>query len=324
MKTIRADIKSRAFRPVYLIYGEEAYLRQSLKRSLRAAVAGEDDMNYLYLEGKDADPLRIIEAAETMPFFADKRLIVVENSGFFKKDAGKLPDFLDTMPDTTCLVFVEEAIDKRNRLYKKVQALGHVAECTRQTTAELTRWVGRGLAQAGKKVTAATVNAFLARTGEDMETIRQELEKLIAYTGDREVVTTEDVEAITTQQVNGRIFEMIDAIATRDRKRALELYYDLLVLKEPPMRIMALVARQFRGILQVKEMKEQGLGKQAIVEKTGFRPFVADRYIRQASRFRYEELEKHAATCVEMDEAVKKGNMTDTLAAEMLILGFTE
>ncbi|MCD8011122.1 MAG: DNA polymerase III subunit delta, partial [Lachnospiraceae bacterium] len=189
MKTINADIKSGNLRRVYLIYGEEAYLRQSLKHRLREAVVGEDTMNYTYMEGKDADAAAIIEMAQTMPFFAPRRLILVENSGFFKQSSEELAAYLPEMPETACLVFVEEAVDRRNKLYKRVASLGYAAECKRQTPAELKRWIARGLAQAGKKATEATVDEFLTRTGDDMENIRQELEKLIGYVGDLQLVS---------------------------------------------------------------------------------------------------------------------------------------
>ena len=323
MKTVQEDIRNRTFRRVYLIYGEEAYLRQNLKNQLRKAVAGEDEMNVLCLEGKEADPTVIIDTAETLPFFADRRLIIAEDTGFFRRDSSELADYLERIPETACLVFVEESVDKRNKLYKKVQKVGYAAECTRQSPAELARWAARGLAREGKKISASTMNAFLARTGDDMENIRQELEKLISYTGDRDVVTLADVETITTQQVSDRVFDMIEAIALRDQKKALDLYADLLVLKEPPMKIMVLIARQFHAILQVKEMRDAGLGKQQITERGGWRPFLTDRYMRQASRFGREELERFVELCVEMDEAVKRGDLRDGMAAEMLIVSLT-
>ena len=324
MKTIQEDIKNRSFRPVYLIYGEEAYLRQTLKKQLREALAGEDTMNYLYLEGKEADPVQIIDTAETLPFFAEKRLILLEDTGFFKKDSTQIADYLPRMPETTCLVFVEEAIDKRNKLYKQIQKLGYAAECARQSPESLKRWAARGLAQAGKKITGRAMEIFLSRTGEDMENIRQELDKLISYVGERSEIVPEDVEVITTNQITGRIFEMIDAIAVRDQRKAMELYYDLLMLKEPPMKIMVLIARQFHALLQVKEMEGKGLRRQEIASRGKWRPFIAERYMRQASHFRREELERFIQLSVDLDESVKQGNLRDGLAAEMLIVAFTE
>lgn len=121
------------------------------------------------------------------------------------------------IPDTTCIVFVEDAVDKRNRLFKKVKELGHAAEMKRQDSAQLARWAGTILAQNGRKITGSTMNLFLERTGDDMENIRMELEKLISYTMGSDVVTTEDVEAVTTVQVTNKIFDMVNAIVTRRR-----------------------------------------------------------------------------------------------------------
>ena len=124
MQTINEDIKNGTFKPVYLLYGEEAFLKQSYKKKLRAAISGDDTMNYNYFEGKGLDVNELISLADTMPFFSERRLILIEDSGFFKTSSEALAEYLPTMPDTTCIVFVEEAVDKRNKLYKKGQGSG--------------------------------------------------------------------------------------------------------------------------------------------------------------------------------------------------------
>ncbi len=324
MRKISSDIKAGTFAPVYLLYGEEAYLRRTGKNRLRRAMVGDDTMNYTYYEGKDFDLPELIGMAETLPFFAERRLIVVEDSGLFKREAGELADYLERMPETTHLVFSEGEVDKRNKLYKKVVKLGHAAECKRQGAAELKRWSARGLAQFGKKIQESTLELFLAKTGDDMENIHRELEKLVGYVGEREVVTQEDVEAITTTQLSNRVFDMINAIAAGDRRKAMALYADLLVLREPPMRILFLLARQFHGLLQVKELREQGAGRDAIASACHLQPFVVTRYMSQAARFSREQLEENMREAVELEDAVKKGNMKDSLAVELLLVRFSE
>ncbi len=324
MRRISSDIKAGTFAPVYLLYGEESYLRRTGKNRLRRVMVGEDTMNYTYYEGKDFDLPELIGMAETLPFFAERRLIVVENSGLFKREAGELADYLDRMPETTHLVFSEEEVDKRNKLYKKVVKLGHAAECKRQGAAELKRWAARGLAQFGKKIQESTLELFLTKTGDDMENIHRELEKLVGYVGEQEVVTREDVEAITTTQLSNRVFDMINAIATGDRRKAMALYADLLALREPPMRILFLLARQFHGLLQVKELRERGAGRDAIASACRLQPFVVTRYMNQASRFSREQLEENMREAVDLEDAVKKGNMKDSLAVELLLVRFSE
>ncbi|MBQ4562884.1 MAG: DNA polymerase III subunit delta, partial [Lachnospiraceae bacterium] len=107
MQQLNQDIKERNFRPVYCLFGEEEYLKRNYKNRLIRAIAGDDTMNINRFVEKEADVLAVIDAAETMPFFADYRLIVIENSGLFKREADHLVEYLDRMPDTTIMIFVE-------------------------------------------------------------------------------------------------------------------------------------------------------------------------------------------------------------------------
>ena len=260
MKTISQDIKSGEFKKIYLLFGEEAFLKRSYKNQLKAALVGDDAMNYHYFEGRGLDLGEIISLADTMPFFGERRLIQIEESGLFKgSGADELVEYLPRMPDTTCMMFVESEVDKRSRFYKAVKAAGYAAEMVRQDERQLSAWAGGILAKAGRKITQRTMDLFLSRTGDDMENIRMELEKLISYTEGRQVVTDRDVEEICTEQVTGRIFDMVAAIAGRRTRQAMDLYEDLLTLREPPMRILFLIARQFNQILQVKELMAGGL-----------------------------------------------------------------
>ena len=119
MKNLNEDIKTGHFQRVYLLYGEEAYLKKQYKTRLTKAIIPEGDtMNYSYYEGKNSSVPEIIDLAETMPFFADHRLIVVENSGFFKTASPELADYIKTMPETVIFLFVETEVDKRGKLYK--------------------------------------------------------------------------------------------------------------------------------------------------------------------------------------------------------------
>ena len=320
METLNQDIKSGDFKRFYLLFGEEEFLKQSYKKRLRQAVAGDDTMNYNYFEGKGLDVQELISLANTMPFFSDRRLILVEDSGCFKAASDELMEALPDSPDTTCMVFVESAVDKRNRLYKKVKELGSAVELKRQSASQLAVWAGRILAQNGRKITSSDMNLFLERTGDDMETIRTELEKLISYTMGQEIVAREDIEAVTTVQVTNKIFDMVAAIVAGKTKIAMDRYEDLLTLKEPPMRILFLIARQFNQILLVKEMMASGNDKSAIASKLKIPPFAAAKLMPQARNFTKEQLAGCVEACVEAEEAVKTGRLGDRLAVELLIM----
>ena len=121
MQTLNADLKSGEFKRVYLLFGDEGFLKKSYKNRLKDKITGSDTMNYNYYEGKGLDVNEIIGLAETMPFFAEKRLILIEDSGFFKSASEELASYLPSMPETTCLLFVESEVDKRSKLYKAVK-----------------------------------------------------------------------------------------------------------------------------------------------------------------------------------------------------------
>ncbi len=321
MKTLAQNIKTKEFKSIYLLYGEEAFLKKSYKNQLRQAIVGDDTMNYHYFEGKGIDLKEIISLADTMPFFGEQRLIVIEDSGLFKSGGTEnLVEYLPQMPKTTCMVFVESELDKRNRLYKKVKDLGYATEMTRQNAKQLAAWAGGILAKEGKKITAHTMELFLSKTGDDMENIRMELEKLISYTWGRDIITEQDVEEICTVRVTNKIFDMVSAIVSSRTKEALDLYEDLLTLKEPPMRILFLIARQFNQILQVKELMDQKTEKGVIASKLKLQPFVVGKIMPQAKSFTREQILSYVNLCVEAEEAVKTGHLNERLAVEFLIV----
>ena len=324
MKMLAEDIKNGSFKSSYLLYGEEAYLRTQYKNRLKNTLADPSDtMNFSRFEGKGINPAEIISLAETLPFFAERRLILIEDSGFFKNKCDELADYLPNMPDTTCLLFVETEVDKRNRLYKAVQKYGRVTEFQLQDERTLMKWILGTLKKENKKITESTLQLFLERTGSDMENIHMELEKLLSYTIGREVITSEDVEKICTMQTTGQIFEMIRAIAEKKQRLALDLYYDLLALKEPPMRILFLIARQFNQLLLVKSLTAKGMDRASVASKAQVAPFIAGRLMTQARSFTMQQLRNAVQDCVDAEEAVKTGRMTDVLSVEILIVKYS-
>ena len=320
MKVLSQDMKEGTYKPVYLIFGEEAFLKKSYKNQMKQAMVGDDTMNFHQFEGKGVDLKEVISLADTMPFFGDRRLILLEDTGLFKSSGAEvLVDYLPSMPETTHLLFAESEVDKRNRLYKKVKSLGYAAQMDRQDARQLSAWAGGILAREGKKITARTMELFLGKTGDDMENIRMELEKLISYTLGREVITDEDVEEICTNRVTNKIFDMVAAIAGRKTRLAMDLYEDLLTLKEPPMRILFLIARQFNQILQVKELMSQGMDRGSIASKLKMQPFVVGKVMPWARTFSKEQILSYVNLCVDAEEAVKTGRLGERLAVELLI-----
>lgn len=321
MQKLNEEIKSGQLKQVYILYGEEDYLRNQYKDKLGKALLGDGDpMNFHYFEGKSIQTGEIIDLAETMPFFSDRRVIVLENSGLFSHGGEQLAEYLSAPAQSAYFVFAEPTVDKRSKLYKAATAKGRAIEFKAQDEAVLKRWILGFLKKENKNITEADLNLFLEKTGSDMSNIRTELEKLLCFCIDKDVVTARDIEAVCTKQLSSQIFDMINAVAEKRQKKAMELYYDLLALKEPPMRILFLIARQFNLLLQVKELKNKGYGADTIGGRVGLAGFIAKKYVVQAAKFKEAELRRALEDCVETEEAVKTGRMNDVMSVELLIV----
>lgn len=324
MKTIDNDIKMGQLKNVYLLYGTEDYLKRQYRDKLKHALVEPDDtMNFSAYEGKDINPKELIDLSETLPFFKEKRMILVENSGFFKNSCDDLAEYMSQVPESTCFVFVEEEVDKRSKLFKVASRAGSAVEFETPKEDMLIRWILGRIQREGKKITQSVMQLFLSKTGSDMENIDKELEKLICYTLDKTEISAADVEAICTGQTENKIFEMIDAISARNQKKALDLYYDLLALKEAPMRILFLIARQFQNLLLIKSMSAKGYPAVSIAKTAGMPSFAVQKNLRQAGAFKINQLKEAIEDCGQAEEDVKTGRMADQLAVELLIVKYS-
>ena len=325
MQTLNQDIKDKTFKRVYLLFGDEPFLVNSYKKRLREAITGDDTMNYNYFEGKGPDVKEIISLADTMPFFAERRLVLIDGSGFFKSSAPEeLVNYIPEIPESTCMVFVESEVDKRNKLYKKVKDNGYAAELKKQDADQLMRWAAGILSKDGKKITRQVMEYFMERTGDDMENIRMELEKLICYTMGREVITKEDVEAVGTVHVTNRIFEMVTAIVAGNTRKAMDLYEDLLTLKEPPMRILFLIARQYDLLLKTKMCLAENKNYADTASVLGVPSWSVKKYAEQCRNYSEQELKKIMEACQDTDYKLKTSQASDVVAVEVLLITLSQ
>lgn len=324
MKSLNEDLKTGNFKQVYLLFGEENYLKKQYKdRLTKALISDGDTMNYAYYEGKGIDVKEIIDLSETMPFFSERRLIVIENSGFFKNATTELAEYMKEIPETTYFIFVETELDKRGKMFKAVKDKGRIVELARQDEKTLVRWIYGNVKKEGKQIAESTIYYLVSKCGTDMENLQKEMEKLFCYTLNNDVINMEDIDAICTTQITNEIFDMVNAVAEKKQKRALDRYYNLLALKEPAMRILYLLSRQFRLLMEVKEMAGEGYDKKTIASKAGLHPYAVGKYIEQSRSFSQEELRKILEESVDIEERVKTGRLGDVLAVELFIVKYS-
>lgn len=325
MKTIDLNIKEKNFSPAYLLYGEEVYLKRQYRDKLVKAMTTEGDtMNFSAYQGKDINPGELVDLAETLPFFAERRVILVEDSGFFKTSCDVLAEYIPQINETTCFIFVESEVDKRGRTYKAIKKAGSAVEFVPQTEAVLTRWVLGRIKKENKNITQPVMQMFFDRTGFDMSNIDRELEKLLCYTLKKDVIEAEDVKAVVTEQISNKIFDMVDAISSHHQEKALELYYDLLTLKEAPMRILFLITRQFRILAEVKELTGKGFSNKEIAQKVSVPEFAVRKYQGQGRSYTKEKLIQALKDAATAEEDVKTGKLNEKIAVEIFITAYSK
>ena len=152
--------------------------------------------------------------------------------------------------------------------------------------------------------------------------LKNELEKLIAYTYGREEVTKEDIDAVCCVQVTGQIFQMLDAVANGERFKTIQLYKELLEVRESPMMILRMLLRHCSILLQVK-MDGEKYPKQELAKKAGISPFFVGKYMGQAKHFKVSQLKEMLSDCIQVECDFKRGIISDQIGVELLLVDFT-
>ncbi|MCD8019118.1 MAG: DNA polymerase III subunit delta [Clostridiales bacterium] len=327
MKEIRRQIADRSFYKVYLLTGDETYLILQAKQLLKQAMVSEgDEMNYRLFEDNKIDLEELRDLSQTFPFFSEKRVLILDRTGIMKDGKDAFVKILNELPDTTCVIICEPEVDKRSKVYKWIKKNGCIREFLKknQTEKDLTRWVAALLKKDGKKIRESDARYFLEQVGDDMFQIKNETAKLISYTGQRDTVTREDIDAIVSGEVMNKIFDLVAAIASGDKQQALTCYDDLILLKEPPMRILFLIVRQYRILLLIRNMHDLHKTGDDIAKAAGIPKFALRRNESQLRGYDIDSLEKCIEACIQIEEEIKTGRISDRIGVEWLIVGLSE
>jgi len=324
MKTINEHIEAKQIKQFYLLFGSEDYLKTQYRDKLvKALVEPDDNMNYNYYEGNQVQVETVFDIADTMPFFSDSRVIVVENSGWMKKCPDDLEKRLERVPESTHIIFVEKEVDKRNRLYKWIGKQGYASEMDTPDEKMLLAWV-KGLCKSeGKQIDDEAIFYLVEHMGTDMLLLKNELDKLFSYTADQNVIRVEDVKEVCVGQASEKMFDMLDAIGNKNQEKALLLYRDLLALREPAMKILFLIARHYNILMQIAKLKAEGKDNKSLASLCGIPPFSVKKYASQADRYSYDRLRSMVEKCQQTDQGVKTGQVTDVVGVELLIVEFS-
>lgn len=330
---LKEDIRNKKIRSLYLFYGPEEYLKKHYVESIENVLLEADmkAMNRVVLEGK-TDVRRISDNCETMPVFAEKKVVIVRNSGLFKsgkkldegsgKGKGKADEFtgyLQGVPEYTCLIFYEAEIDKRMKAVDAIKKNGLLVEFPFQKPADLVKWVVKAFKTSKKEIDTVAASLLVEGSEQGMTDIFNEIGKLLAFTGDKLKVTAQDVENVCTKSVKSRIFDLTDAIADKNVSRALKLLNDMIVMKEPVPRIQYMITRQFRHLLHMKLLRGKGVNADDAASKIGITPYAAYKLQKQIASFPLDKLKDAIEQSLIMDTSVKTGKIDERMAVELLI-----
>ena len=319
-KELNDSIKRGEYKRVYLLYGEERYLVNHYAQALAAALGEPDNFDSSVTAGS------IIMAADNLPFLTEKRLVRVRDSRLFtsgrKAESEAMAAYLPNIPDTTVLVFTEAEVDRRGRLYKKAAELGAAIDCQTPTPQALATWLARIFKEKNKAIDPAACSLLIHYAAHNMQTLAQEAEKLAAYAGTRPVVTARDVEAICSPTLQTKVFDMVGAMAKGDTTAALNMYHNMLLMKEQPLMVLAMIIRQFRIMLMVKAAADNKMPKAQMVKSLGLRSFIVDEALSQSRRFSTEKLLRALMDCQDIDLKIKTGLINAEIGVELLVLQY--
>lgn len=319
-------IKANEKKRIYLLYGEESYLVQQNKNNLMKYLTSDmmDDMNVNRYQGPDVNVEQMIEMAETLPFFADYRVILVENSGWFAEGNSVLEEYLKKMSDSTIFVFVEQKVDGRKTIVSAVKELGVAVNYLYQEEEILLAWIKKKANDAGLSITPGIAKLLIGRVGNQMQRLSMELEKVISYCLGKSEITAKDLDDICTDTIEDRIFEMVEAVSLKNRKRVMSLYKDLLLLKEAPAKILAIINTEYARMLSIKSMADKGMNEAAIASALSMAPFMVSKRMPTVRKYQLNDIKNCLNKGIQADYSYKAGKITDRMAIEILLVELTE
>lgn len=336
-KALENSLDRQLLSPVYLFHGDETYLRDGfVDKFINLIPEGSRDFNIDLLDGSDVGLEAIIGAALSLPFLSERRMVIVKNAGFFKAkrkgkgseeegddrggDADKaLLAYLENPAPTTCLIFCADGIDKKKKVYKAVEKNGQVVEFAPLKGKDLNNWMDRRARTLGKVLEPQAAARLVTSIGSDLRQLNVELEKLSCYS-ETSKITAEDVAVMVSKTVESSIFDLVDAVAEKNYQKAVKMAREMVFLGEPVIKIIFMIARQFRLLLMTKDLIEQGYSEKTIASQLQVHPFVAQKCVKQGRSLSTGDLKKALEIILTCDADIKRGRQDAMLALELLIV----
>ena len=312
---------------IYLIYGNENYLiKKELSKIIENSNVTEDSIIKYNLD--EVNVSNIIDEASMVGLFSESKLIICENSNFLtsenKKtidhDIDSLEKYIEKPFDDTIIVFIvnNEKLDERKKIVKLIKKHSKVIECKKIESHDLNNYIYKYFKDNGYNIEMNLVRLIIDKVKYDLSNIINECDKLINYKDNDKNITKEDIDNIIRENIEDDIFALTNAILQKDTKKSIKIYKDLLLMGEEPIKLIVMVANQFRLILQVKLMIKNGykqIEMASIIKEHPYRVKLA-----LSSDYSEEELIKNIIKLYKLDYDIKVGNIDKNFGFELYLL----
>lgn len=332
-----AAIRQGKVSPVNLVLGTEEYLMGLIREAFIAGVLGgaKDEFNYGRFDMESVSISSALEEAESFPFFGDQRLVFVDNPYFLTGEKSKnVPDqdinwllsYLKEPAEFTVFVLFApyEKLDQRKKISKALKKSANVINVQPMNEKETKRYIKEFLSAENYTIKSEAFELLFQLTGGSLSKIMNELGKLLLYTEENRIIKKQDVKELVPKSLEQNVFELNEKVLKKDVEGALELYGDLLLQKEEPIKIIALMISQFRLLLQVKILREKGYQQAEIASVLKVHPYRVKLASQQERKFDQKSLSQAHLGLIESDYRMKTGQADQKLQFELFVLKFAE
>lgn len=294
--------------PVYVLVGTERLLIERAVDAIRKAVdaSGAPGFNVEIFDGKGLDAARAISAARTLPMMADKRLVLLRRfDAMAPTEQNQLAEYLTAPSDSACFVLVGDKLDGRSKLAKAAKKAGCLIDAKPLRGGELREFIRAEAKAREHNIAPQAIEALLDAVGDDLAAIDDAMERLSLFVGAGQRIDADAVTQCVTRIRVESIWSLVDAIGLKDRRKGVAAAQSLLDDREPPLRLLAMVARQLRMVARMREALSEGLRPQDAAKRAGAPPFKAGDLTESARRFTADSLGDAFALLAEADRALK-------------------
>lgn len=309
----------------YLLLGSDSWSKNKFITEIKNKILSDpnDMMNYFEAKDKEVVVSNITDVMETLPFFNDKKLVYIKDTGLFKagrkEESEKFELLIQSIPEYVVLLIDEKEVDKRGKLYKAIHSRYKVIVFDYPGEEVVYEMLRAECDKEGIKIDTATLRYFIRNMPEDLSYMISEWRKLVDYV-DRNVITKEAIQSICVFSLETRVFEMVKKMAGRQIQEALEIYSRMIQSKESPLMVLTLIARQYRMMLQVKYLQANRKDVKGISGELKLPYFAVKEMVEEVKNYSFKQLEEMVEACLNADRDIKAGRMEMNRCVELLIM----